>query len=92
MSEVIGNANEAYNIGRTELLAWLNEILQLNYTKVEQVSNGSQTHTNNTASLTLSLTTRNLTLRRLFFFLRVQVLHSARSWTRRSPGRCRCSA
>ena len=91
MSEVIGNANEAYNIGRTELLAWLNEILQLNYTKVEQVSNGSQTHTNNTASLALSLTTRNLTLRRLFF-LRVQVLHSARSWTRRSPGRCRCSA
>ena len=40
MSEVIGNQNEAYNIGRTELLAWLNETLQLNYTKIEDVANG----------------------------------------------------
>ena len=44
MSEVIGNFSEAYNIGRTELLAWLNELLQLNYVKIEQVSNGLLIH------------------------------------------------
>ena len=81
MSEVIGNANEAYNIGRTELLAWLNEILQLNYTKVEQVSNGLPSDTNHT-------THRHPFLSR---FECTQVLRSARSWTRRFPGRCRCS-
>jgi RP/EB family microtubule-associated protein len=28
-------------VGKNELLTWLNELLQLNYTKVEQCANGA---------------------------------------------------
>ncbi|EKX31904.1 hypothetical protein GUITHDRAFT_61115, partial [Guillardia theta CCMP2712] len=31
----------AYRVGRSELLAWLNELLQISYTKVEQCANGA---------------------------------------------------
>ena len=36
----IGTMNEAYTVGRTELLAWLNDLLQTKYSRVEEVSNG----------------------------------------------------
>lgn len=36
----IGTMNEAYTVGRTELINWLNELLETRYTKVEEVSNG----------------------------------------------------
>ena len=35
----IGTMNEAYTVGRTELINWLNELLETRYTKVEEVSN-----------------------------------------------------
>ena len=44
----IGTMNEAYTVGRTELVAWLNKLLETRYTKVEEVSNGlspKHTHT-----------------------------------------------
>jgi microtubule-associated protein, RP/EB family len=31
----------AFFVGKNELLSWLNELLQLNYTKVEQCANGA---------------------------------------------------
>jgi len=37
----IGTMNEAYTVGRTELIKWLNDLLETKYTKVEEVSNGA---------------------------------------------------
>jgi RP/EB family microtubule-associated protein len=37
----IGIMNEAYFVGRKELLAWLNSFFQLNYDKIEQVCTGA---------------------------------------------------
>ena len=31
----------AFFVGKNELLTWLNELLQINYTKVEQCANGA---------------------------------------------------
>eukprot|EP00291_Cryptomonas_curvata_P017504 CAMPEP_0172168410 /NCGR_PEP_ID=MMETSP1050-20130122/10125_1 /TAXON_ID=233186 /ORGANISM="Cryptomonas curvata, Strain CCAP979/52" /LENGTH=127 /DNA_ID=CAMNT_0012839335 /DNA_START=93 /DNA_END=473 /DNA_ORIENTATION=+ len=39
--EAFGIHDAAYHIGRNELLTWLNDLLQLNYTKVEQCANGA---------------------------------------------------
>ena len=33
----VGMMDPAYFVGKVELLAWLNELLKLSYTKVEQV-------------------------------------------------------
>jgi len=33
--------NQAYSIGRTEILDWVNSLLGLNYTKIEQCANGA---------------------------------------------------
>ena len=33
---------------RTELLAWMNDLLQLNYTKVEQAGSGNMIYHENT--------------------------------------------
>ena len=39
----------AFYVGRSELLGWLNDTLDLNYQKIEQVSNGTPLpHTHNT--------------------------------------------
>ena len=37
----IGMMDPAFFVGKNELLTWLNELLQLNYTKVEQCANGA---------------------------------------------------
>ena len=37
----IGMMDAAFFVGKNELLSWLNELLQLNYTKVEQCANGA---------------------------------------------------
>mmetsp|Transcript_47848 Transcript_47848/g.113927 ORF Transcript_47848/g.113927 Transcript_47848/m.113927 type:complete len:262 (+) Transcript_47848:60-845(+) len=37
----IGMMDAAFFVGKNELLTWLNDILQLNYTKVEQCANGA---------------------------------------------------
>jgi len=34
-------SHAAYRVGRAELLEWVNSILELNYTKVEQCGNGA---------------------------------------------------
>ena len=36
----LGMMNEAYFVGRGELLHWINNLLQLNYSKVEQCCSG----------------------------------------------------
>lgn len=38
--ESIGVVSGAYFVGRTQLLQWINELTHLNYTKIEQTSNG----------------------------------------------------
>lgn len=40
---VKGLHSGAFYVGRSELLAWVNEVLQLNYTKIVEVSNGEHT-------------------------------------------------
>ncbi len=37
----IGMMDAAFFVGKNELLSWLNELLQLNYTKIEQCANGA---------------------------------------------------
>lgn len=37
----VGMMNQGYFAGRSELLGWMNDLLQLDYKKVEQVSNGA---------------------------------------------------
>ena len=37
----IGMMDSAFFVGKNELLSWLNNLLQLNYTKVEQCANGA---------------------------------------------------
>ena len=37
----IGMMDSAFFVGKNELLTWLNNLLQLNYTKVEQCANGA---------------------------------------------------
>jgi hypothetical protein len=37
----IGMMDAAFFVGKNELLTWLNELLQINYTKVEQCANGA---------------------------------------------------
>lgn len=37
----IGMMDAAFFVGKNELLTWLNELLQLNYSKVEQCANGA---------------------------------------------------
>eukprot|EP00277_Geminigera_cryophila_P021673 CAMPEP_0179470258 /NCGR_PEP_ID=MMETSP0799-20121207/50733_1 /TAXON_ID=46947 /ORGANISM="Geminigera cryophila, Strain CCMP2564" /LENGTH=100 /DNA_ID=CAMNT_0021277179 /DNA_START=157 /DNA_END=455 /DNA_ORIENTATION=- len=39
--ESFGIHDAAYRVGRAELLEWVNSILELNYTKVEQCGNGA---------------------------------------------------
>jgi len=34
-------SHAAYRVGRAELIEWVNSILELNYTKVEQCGNGA---------------------------------------------------
>lgn len=41
MTDKIGIMDGAYFVGRKELLQWLNTLLQINYKKVEQISNGA---------------------------------------------------
>ena len=36
-----GMMDAAFFVGKNELLSWLNELLTLNYTKVEQCANGA---------------------------------------------------
>lgn len=37
----IGMMDPAFFVGKGELLSWLNDILDINYTKVEQCANGA---------------------------------------------------
>lgn len=41
MSKPLGMMSGAYFVGRGELLAWINDLLKINYTKVEDTSNGA---------------------------------------------------
>lgn len=41
MTDKIGIMDGAYFVGRKELLGWLNTLLEINYKKVEQISNGA---------------------------------------------------
>lgn len=41
MTDKIGIMDGAYFVGRKELLSWLNTLLEINYKKVEQISNGA---------------------------------------------------
>ena len=41
MTDKIGIMDGAYFVGRNELLSWLNALLEINYKKVEQISNGA---------------------------------------------------
>ena len=37
----VGMMDAAFFVGKNELLSWLNDLLQLSYTKVEQCANGA---------------------------------------------------
>lgn len=39
-NESIGIASGAYSVGRSQILKWINDLAQLNYTKVEQTASG----------------------------------------------------
>lgn len=41
MSKVMGMMSGCYFVGRGELLEWVNDLLKINYSKVEDVSNGA---------------------------------------------------
>jgi hypothetical protein len=41
MTGCSGMMDPAYFVGKNELLAWLNELLKLNYSKVEQCNTGA---------------------------------------------------
>lgn len=41
MAKVMGMMSGCYFVGRGELLEWLNDLLKINYTKVEETSNGA---------------------------------------------------
>lgn len=40
----VGMMDPAYFVGKVELLSWLNDLLKLNYSKVEQVKIYNQAH------------------------------------------------
>lgn len=53
----VGMMDPAYFVGKVELLTWLNDLLKINYTKVEQVC--SQKIVERTQPLLLQYTTRD---------------------------------
>lgn len=78
----IGTMNEAYTVGRTELVAWLNRLLETRYTKVEEVSNGLSSKHTHTAAPKPPPSKASTASRSWASTHVAQERRSARSWTR----------